>query len=204
MSDVDLRGSGPRLKLYDSPQSHVDGSQPQENVDVDVAPIEIIKPPSTEHRKPKRTEKQPLGRRTVARTKPPPGLVRHARYGALTDHVRFRERAGRPKDDISFGFLGTWRMSTGYKSILEKLEDYHSSYRPDVLATIHDPNQDYELGESDSEKVALMRTLQSMREDLDDLTHCTDRYIRKSGHTRKDEVSSIACTTKSPPARVCR
>ena len=96
---------------------------------VEVLPkTQTITPPSvTVQPKPPK----PLRQRKTVQTSPPYKLVREARYGAISTRDQLIAKAGRLKDDISFGFLGTKKMSTGYKAILGGLDHYEATFDND-------------------------------------------------------------------------
>ena len=80
-------------------------------------------------------------------------------------------RAGRPKDDVSFGFI-TFKKSTSYKNILSKLDSYHTEVSSPVF-------------------VSSKRQLAHMDEQLKSLSKATTRYNRGSSHTRKKEMTKL-------------
>jgi hypothetical protein len=144
---------------------------------VDVLPkAQTINPPPS--RIPLRPPpKPPLEQRNVVREEPNHTLARRARYGGLPEHEQFMSKAGRPKEDT---FFGLWKMSTGYKQILGGLERYHGAFGQEALKDV--PGKD---------ELQTTVWLQTMREELDDLHDSTSSYLRKGGHTRKEEVRQL-------------
>ena len=49
-----------------------------------------------------------------------------ARLGGLNSAYAFTAKAGKPKDDWSFAFLGKYRRDEGYKAVLGGVEKYQA------------------------------------------------------------------------------
>ena len=108
---------------------------------------------------------------------PPPTLARQARLGALPSVNELVGRAGRPRDDISFGFLGTRKMSTGYKNILAGLGKYQ-----DLCKGLEKPitSQREQQGAVDA-----------MLSELDTLEHAAAGYDKGFFHDRKQAIGDL-------------
>lgn len=104
-------------------------------------------------------------------------LTRGARFGALDTSDVLISKAGRPKDDISFGFLGSIKMSTGYKALISDLDGYHSAISNDETWR--------HSGRSDSSR------LSDVSYRLEELEGSADRYMTQANHTRKDQIADL-------------
>jgi hypothetical protein len=100
--------------------------------------------------------------------------MREARYGAVSTKDQLIAKAGRPKDDISFGFLGTKKMSTGYKAVLGGLKDYHQIFNSDS-----------------NQKAVGQPRVDAMMEQIDRVGTAAQRYMQAKGHSHKAEIAEI-------------
>jgi hypothetical protein len=83
-----------------------------------------------------RAQAEPPARPSLAQRAPeqqPPqfNLVRQARLSGLDSADAFTAKAGKPKDDLSFGFLGKYRRDEGYKAVLGGMEKYQAKAAAD-------------------------------------------------------------------------
>ncbi len=99
-------------------------------------------------------------------------LRNEAIFAGVPGRAEFESRAGRPKDDIKFAFC-TFKMSTGYKNILSKIEDFQQEIATPIF-------------------VSTRRELTHLNEHLSLLKKATDNYAGKNSHTRKAEVLKLA------------
>ncbi len=96
-----------------------------------------------------------------------------ARHGELDTREQITARIGRPRNDISFGFFGTKKMSTGYKALLNANDSYRNQLDNPA------PHKS-----SQEQLTSLKSALQSARDNC-------QTYIDKKGHTHKDDVQAL-------------
>jgi hypothetical protein len=177
MSFVERTG-GPRLTPLQTPPPippKQTGRLQGRGVEVLPKTQSVTLSPLSEQPKPQKPPRQ----RTTEKAPPSYSLMRQARYGAVSTKNQLLAKAGRPKDDISFGFLGTKKMSTGYKAILGGLERYQDTFKND--SKLHGSGKQG----SDSSR------LDALKQQLDGLGDATGKYMKARGHTRKEEIGEI-------------
>lgn len=116
---------------------------------------------------------QDLGQRQVQKHQGPVdlGLRSEARYRALPSKDQLIAKAGRPKDDISFGVFGTKKMSTRYKAVLGGLENYN-----------HALGSDTQVGKPQ---------VRQLRDHLATLKQATSDYGTSKKHSHKSEMEDL-------------
>lgn len=107
----------------------------------------------------------------------------------LPDRDSLIERIGAPpKRDITIGGLTLHKMSTGYKEVLDKLDDYHAA-----LARCNEP-LDLEMpdeGGHSGAKLDQLRKLLDLSEALQALEHSLKSYEAGGKHTHKDTMRTL-------------
>ena len=173
-----FRGSAPIGSTNPRPESQQISSNrgSLQGRDVEIVPRRLSLPPPKIERLRDRETKS-LDQHEVVQEQPNPRLARIARYGGLDTREQLIQRAGRPKDDISFGLFGTKSMSSGYKAILNGLDGYHQALAPN--------------GEQPRPE-----QLEALMVQLGDLEGATARYMEARGHSHKYEISVVQSQIK--------
>jgi hypothetical protein len=104
-------------------------------------------------------------------------LKKQVTFAQVPDREGLINVAGRPKDDIKFLGLTIHKMSTGYKAVLGKLDDFHAA--TDLRST----NAMGGAVTADKVRLAL--------DSLIDLETLVTRYERGAKHSRKEEVGAL-------------
>jgi hypothetical protein len=166
-------GLGPKAPVQNQPKvGRMEGH------DVQVLPkAQTITPPTLP--KPPSTAPKPLVQRTAQQTAPTYTLVRDARYGGIGTKDQLIAKAGRPKDDVSFGFLGSKKMSTGYKAILTGMDRYQDTFAND--------RRQKAMGMAGPSNIRL----EALHEQLDGVGSAAQKYLQAKGHGRKPEITEI-------------
>lgn len=128
--------------------------------------------------RPSLQERQPVQEAPSQEGAPQFKLIRQARLSGMESAAAFTAKAGKPKDDISFSFLGKYRRDEGYKAVLEGMKTYEAKL---PAASTAGPGALKDLG-----------ALAGM---LDGLSAAMDRYQAKDsseGGVRKDAFATLA------------
>lgn len=154
-------------------------------IGVTIAPVKLPPPPQ-----PLKTDRAPTplpGRNVEPRT-PDYRLNRDARAPGVEDRTSLEGRAGRPKDDKSFGLI-TIKMSTGYKAVLNNLDNYHNQ-------VTRDQGTLFGLMAFGGSTSSLSR-LHVLEDSLSDLKASADKYMNSSKHTHKTEIGQVRAQIKA-------
>lgn len=118
-----------------------------------------------------------LAQRAPQQQAPQFNLVRQARLSGLDSAAAFTAKAGKPKDDWSFGFLGKYHRDEGYKAVLGGMEKYQAK-----------------VASAGTSKAGMQQDLGKMAAMLDDLTGPARRCMTQDagpGGARKEAFTEL-------------
>lgn len=143
--------------------------------------IEVLQPPGQE---PPRQQFAPQAQLVAT-----PPEARELARETLPDRDALIERIGAPpRRDIAVGSLMLGKMSTGYKDVLDKLDDYHAA-----LARCNEP-QDWDApdvdGHNGAKREQVLRLL-DLGEALEALEQSLQAYETGDRHTHKDAMRTL-------------
>lgn len=175
---INQRHPGIKLPPPPPPLGQLNGST------ITVAPSKL--PPPPQQVKIDRAPTPLPGRNVEPRT-PNYKLNRDAQAPGIEDRTSLEGRAGRPKDDKDFGLFKV-KMSTGYKAILNNLDNYHNQISRDQ-GTLY--------GFMAFGGTSSLSRLHALEDSLSDLQSSANKYMNSSKHSHKAEIGQIRAQIKA-------